>query len=67
LDPLRRHDIVQARALDPAVKLAQALELMQEGIRRKRDALRLAHPDESDAEIEARLERWLCDEPNDAG
>jgi len=45
--------------MSPAEKLAQALELMQVGIRLERAALQAKFLDASSDEIEARLEQWL--------
>ena len=60
MDSLRLDDIETSRITDPASKLAQALEMMAEGFRLKRAALRAAQPSASDSEIDAQLERWLC-------
>jgi hypothetical protein len=59
LDPLTRSDIDLSRNMSPAEKLAQALELMQVGIRLKRAALQEKFLHASSDEIEARLEQWL--------
>ena len=59
LDPLIRSDIDLSRNMSPAEKLAQALELMQVGIRLERAALQAKFLDASSDEIEARLEQWL--------
>ena len=59
LDPLTQSDIDLSRNLSPAEKLAQALELMQVGIRLKRAALRAKFLHASSEEIEARVEQWL--------
>ena len=47
------------RRTPPAEKLRQALEMMAMGIELERTNLRRRYPDESDAEIQARLQRWL--------
>ena len=60
MDPLRRDDIERARRATPAERAKQALELMRTGIRLRRAALRARFPDESEAQIEARLRRWLA-------
>ncbi len=52
-------DIEIDRTLTPADKLAQAFEMNAAGIRLKRAALRLQHPDATDAEIEAMVTAWL--------
>lgn len=59
VDPLREHDIRLARETAPATKLAQALELMQMGLRLKRATLRRLHPDVSEQEIERLFAEWL--------
>jgi hypothetical protein len=59
MDALEQNDIEVSRRTPPAEKLAQALELMAAGIRLKRAALRTAHPNASEAEIDAAMERWL--------
>ena len=46
--------------MSPAEKLAQALELMETGIRLKRAALRNQRPLDSDEEIEKALAEWLA-------
>lgn len=62
VDPLVLHDIQVSQETAPADKLAQALELMDTGLRLKRAALRAAHPGASDREIDAIFERWLLDD-----
>jgi hypothetical protein len=42
-----------------AERLRTALDLMQSGIEMKRSQLRRRHPDESDTEIQERLDDWL--------
>jgi hypothetical protein len=59
VDPLLENDLDVARAASPAEKLAQAIELMEAGLRLKRAALRRALPHASESEIEAAFERWL--------
>jgi hypothetical protein len=59
LEPLTQSDVDLSRNTSPAEKLAQALELMQVGIRLKRAALRAKLVHASSDEIEARLEQWL--------
>jgi hypothetical protein len=59
MDQLRADDIARARQTPPAEKLLQALDLMATGIEIQRANFRRRHPEESDAEIEARLQRWL--------
>jgi hypothetical protein len=59
VDPLVEHDIEVARAATPAEKLRQALELMDAGLRLKRDLLKNGRPLASDAERQAAFEQWL--------
>ncbi len=62
VDPLTQHDIALSQQVPPAAKLAQALELMETGIRLKRAALRVLHPEATAGEIDQALERWLLDD-----
>lgn len=55
VDALKAHNRQVARELEPAVKLAQALEMMRTGIRLKRSALRRQCPEADAAEIDRRL------------
>jgi hypothetical protein len=59
VDPFEADDIAEARRTPPAEKLLQALDMMAMGIELQRANLRRRHPDESDAEIQARLQCWL--------
>lgn len=59
VDPLKADDIAQARLTPAAEKLRQALDLMATGIALQRANLRRRYPEESDADIDARLQRWL--------
>lgn len=60
MDPLAQHDLELARGASPAEKLAQALELMETGIRLKRAALKNQRPDDCDDKIEKALAQWLA-------
>ncbi len=60
MDPLAQHDLEVARQASPAEKLAQALELMETGIRLKRAVLKNQRPQDSDDEIEKALTQWLA-------
>lgn len=60
MDSLAQHDLELARQTSPAEKLAQALELMETGIRLKRAALRNERPHDSDDEIEKAMAQWLA-------
>jgi hypothetical protein len=59
VDPLVEHDIRVAGEEPPGEKLRQALELMEAGLRLKRDLLKRARPDASEAERQAAFEEWL--------
>ena len=59
MDPLREDDVRAMRSATPAEKAAQALDAMRAGIAWKRVALRLRHPDDSEDELEGRLDAWL--------
>jgi len=59
VDLLLENDIETSRAASPEEKLAQAVELMETGIRLKRAALRHALPEATELEIDGALERWL--------
>jgi len=59
MDPLRRDDIEQARRATPEEKAGQALEMMRSAVRLKRAGLRARYPDETEAEIERRVDEWL--------
>jgi Rv0078B-related antitoxin len=59
VDPLVEHDIEVAGAATPAEKLHQALELMDAGLRMKRDLLKNARPSASESEQQASFEQWL--------
>lgn len=43
----------------PGEKLQQALDLMAFGIRIQREKFRRQHPDETDEQVEVRLESWM--------
>jgi hypothetical protein len=59
MDPLVAHDIELSQRTPPAEKLAQGLQLMELGLRLKRDSLRRAHPEASEAEIQRAFDAWL--------
>ncbi len=62
MDELRKDDIARARRATAAERLSQALDTAAAGIALKRDSLRVRYPDESEAEIDARLRTWLRQE-----
>ena len=47
-------------------RFAETLRLSEDGVALMRQNLRRRHPDESDDQIEERLEAWLRDRPMDA-
>lgn len=49
-----------------ARRFAQALRMADEGIELMRQNLRRRHPDETDRQIDERLDAWLVDRPPDA-
>ncbi len=59
MDALRRDDLDRARAMAPADKLRAALDLSGYGVRLKREALRRARPEASEAELTEALCDWL--------
>ena len=60
MDALRRDELDRARRTPPEERLAQALAMMRMGFRLKRVALRQRFPEDSEAQIEERLRRWLA-------
>jgi len=59
MDPFVEDDIEAARRTPPGEKLAQALELMEAGIRLKRASLSRTRPQATEREIDEALEHWL--------
>ncbi len=59
MDPLLESSIELERRRSPAERLAEALELMDWGIRLKRSQLATQHPGASADELDAMLARWL--------
>ena len=49
-----------------ARKFVETVRMADEGIELMRQNLRRRHPDESEAEIDERLEAWLLERPMDA-
>ena len=62
MDPLREDDILRARATPPEERARQAFACIQSGIALKLASLRARHSGESEAELDARLRRWLARE-----
>lgn len=60
MDRLREQEIEEMRRATPEEKARQVLDLMETGIRLERSALRARHPDETEAQIEARMDEWLA-------
>ncbi len=60
MDALLRSSIELANQKTPGQKLAEALELMDWGIRMRRARLREDNPGASEAEIDVLLTAWLC-------
>jgi hypothetical protein len=59
MERMRAAEIAQARRTPPAEKFRQVLDMMAWGIEIQRANLRRRHPEERDAQISARLQRWL--------
>ena len=59
-DPLLENDIEVSRRDAPTKKLAQALDLMETGIRLKRAVLGHAQKEASSQQLDEALLRWLC-------
>ena len=59
-DPLRENDVEVSRAQAPAQKLAQALDMMEAGLRLKRAALAHSHQQASAQQLDELMKRWLC-------
>jgi hypothetical protein len=59
VDALEQSDIEFARRATPEQKLAQALQMMADGLRLKRQQLHREHPAMSDAELEKLYLEWL--------
>lgn len=60
VDALLKSSIELAAAKSPGEKLAEALELMEWGIRMQQARLRERNPRASDEEIDRELTAWLC-------
>lgn len=59
-DPLAEHDLETSRSQTPATKLAQALDMMEAGLRLKRAALAHAQKDATRQQLDELMKRWLC-------
>ena len=62
VDRLLAADIQEIRSTPPAIKLAQALEMMRTGIRLKRVSLAQQNPKSTAEEIERMLDEWLLED-----
>ena len=59
-DPLVEDDLRSNQATPPATKLAQALEMMEMGIRLKRAALVHTEKHATQEQLDEMMNRWLC-------
>jgi hypothetical protein len=60
VDALPKSSVALEAARTPGQRLAEALEMMDWGIRMKRRTLVEQHPHASEAAIDAMLTAWLC-------
>ena len=60
VDSLLESSLVLEAAKPPGQRLAEALDLMDWGIRMRRQKLARDNPGRTDAEIDAMLEAWLA-------
>ena len=60
MDPLRRDDVEAMRTASPEEKARQAFGLFRSGLRLKRAALRVRHPEATGAEIDEMVRAWLA-------
>lgn len=60
MDALAKDDIERSRATRPEVKLAQALDMMEAGLRLQRSRLAHEHRGASVEELERLFEQWLA-------
>lgn len=60
---------MQRESVDPGAQLLLAIEMFEFGVAMKRQKLKRQFPNESEQDIEHRLEHWLSkeDEPLDHG
>lgn len=61
-DPLIEDDLRANRGTPPAKKLAQALEMMDMGIRLKRAALQHTQKQATKEQLDEMVNTWLCSE-----
>ncbi|HEX3772270.1 MAG TPA: hypothetical protein VHV30_15445 [Polyangiaceae bacterium] len=59
VDALERDDLEVALRMTPEERARDLMEVIRTGFRLKEAALRARFPNESDAEIDARFQRWL--------
>ncbi len=59
MDPIRLDDVQDIRALTPEEKARLAFEAHRTGVRLKRAALRVRHPEATEAQIEQWIAEWL--------
>lgn len=60
VDPLVAHDLEVSRLEAPEQKLAQALDMMESGLRLKRAAIQHLRKGATSEQVEEALVRWLC-------
>lgn len=59
-DPLVENDLEVSRRDAPATKLAQALDMMETGIRLKRAVLAHSQKQATTQQLDEMMTRWLC-------
>ena len=55
--------MTETSSLEPSEKLRIALELYESGVAMMRETLKRENPEESEAQIEERLRRWIRHRP----
>jgi hypothetical protein len=55
--------VTETSSLEPSEKLRIALELYESGVAMMRETLKRENPEESEAQIEERLRRWIRHRP----
>lgn len=59
MDALSEDDVARSRATPPAVKLAQALAMMEAGFRLQRSKIARENPSAPEEELERLFRAWL--------
>jgi hypothetical protein len=62
MDALERSDIELDSRTSASTKLAQALEMMAEGLKLKRAMLEQQHPELDERALDGLFQNWLCSE-----